>query len=97
MSEDKKSEVHPIVKRALEMALETFGQIVIDDYAVEELQELLKQYYGKPDLINAVVSLINLAGALEKEGSPAAAIQIIKVFTIASDALKEVKKKTKPE
>ena len=35
MSTDKKSAAHPIVERALVMAVESFGQLVIDDYAVE--------------------------------------------------------------
>ncbi len=92
MSEDKKGEIHPIVKEALEMAQETFGQLVFDDYAVEQLQDLLKQYFGKPALINAVVSLINLAKIFDDQGSSSAAIQIIKVVCIAAEPLKEVKK-----
>ena len=92
MSTDKKGEVHTIVERALEMAVENFGVLVIDDYAVEQLQELLEQYFGKPELIGAVVSLINLAGVFEKQGSSSAALQIIKVVCIAADPLKEVKK-----
>lgn len=94
MSTDKKGEAHPIVERALEMAVENFGQLVIDDYAVEQLQELLEQYFGKQELIGAVVNLINLAGIFEKQGSPSAAIQIIRVVTIAADALKDIKKES---
>jgi len=74
MSEDQKSKVHPIVERALEMAYKGGEPVEFDDYAVEQLQELLRQHFGKPDLLKAVVELINLAGVLEEKGCHSASI-----------------------
>ena len=93
MTVDKKKELHPIVERAFEFAREGFEPVVFDDYAVEQLQEILKQSFGKPDLVNAVVDLINLAGILKEEKkSPKAAMQLIRVVVIAAEALEELKK-----
>ncbi len=92
MNHEKKGEVHPIVERALKMAQYGFEPVEFDDYAIEQLQELLKEYFGKPDLLKAVVDLINLAGILDEQGSHSACIKLMKVVTIAVDALKEVNK-----
>jgi len=89
MSEDQKSKVHPIVERALEMAYKGVEPVEFDDYAVEQLQELLRQHFGKPDLLKAVVELINLAGVLEEKGCHSASMKLIIVVSIATDALKE--------
>ena len=93
MTVNNKRKPHPIVERALEFAREGFEPVEFDEYAVEQLQEILKQSFGKPDLIDAVVDLINLAGILkDEEKSPKAAIQLMRVVTIAAEALKELKK-----
>lgn len=89
MSKDQKKKVHPIVEKALEMAYKGLDPVEFDDYAVEQLQELLKQHFGKPDLLKAVVDLINLAGVLEEQGCHSASMKLIKVVSIAADALKE--------
>jgi len=68
MTEDKKRKVHPIAERALEMATPGIDTIEFDDYAVEQIQDLLKERFGKPDLINAVLDLLNLATILDKQG-----------------------------
>jgi len=88
----KKGKVHPIVERALEMAQHGFEPVEFDDYAVEQLQELLKERFGKPDLLKAVVDLINLAGVLDEQGSHSACMKLMKVVSIAADALKEASK-----
>lgn len=90
MSEEKKREPHPIVKQALDMATEGFEPIELDDYAVEQLEELLRKYFGKEELFNAVIDLINLAALLEKEGSPKAAVKLMGVAIIATDELKKL-------
>ncbi len=87
----KKGKVHPIVERALEMAQHGFEPVEFDDYAVEQLQELLKERFGKPDLLKTVVDLINLAGVLVEQGSHSACINLMKVVVIATDALKEAR------
>lgn len=94
MSEDKKKEVHPIVKRALEIVYKGFDSIKFDDYAIEELQEMLKQYFGKPELRKAVIDLINLAGVLDEQGSHSASMKLMKVVSTAGDAFKALNEKT---
>jgi hypothetical protein len=93
MTVNKKKDPHPIVKKAFEFAREGFEPIEIDNYAVEQLQEILKQSFGKPDLVTAVVDLINLAGILREENSPTAAMQLIRVVVIAAKELEKLKKK----
>ena len=94
MSEDKKKEVHPIVKRALEIAYNGFDSVKFDDYAIEELQEMLKQYFGKQELFKAVINLINLAGVLDEQGSHSASMKLMIVVSTAADALKALSEKT---
>ena len=94
MSEDKKKEVHPIVKRALEIAYKGFDSVKFDDYAIEELQEMLEQCFGKPELRKAVIDLINLAGILDEQGSHSASMKLILVVSTAADALKALNEKT---
>ena len=94
MSEDKKKEVHPIVKRALEIAYKGFDSVKFDDYAIEELQEMLEQCFGKPELRKAVIALINLAGILDEQGSHSASMKLIMVVSTAADALKALNEKT---
>ena len=94
MSEDKKKEAHPIVKKALEIAYKGFSGVEFDDYAIEELQEMLKQYSGKSELLNAVVALINLAGVLDEQGSRSASMKLMLVVSTAADALKALNEKS---
>ena len=89
MTEDKKRKIHPIAERALEMATPGIDTIEFDDYAVEQIQDLLKERFGKPDLINAVLDLLNLATILDKQGYHSAAIKIITAACYAADGLKK--------
>ena len=52
----------------------------------------MRQSFGKHDLDNAVIDLINLAGLLREQNSPKAAIQLIKVVAIAADELEKLNK-----
>jgi len=88
MSEENKRKIHPIAERALEMAIPGIEPIEFDDYAVEQIQDLLKQRFGKPDLLKAVLDLLNLATLLDKQGCHAAAIKIITAACYAADGLK---------
>ncbi|MFX1438118.1 MAG: hypothetical protein ACFFAA_13135 [Promethearchaeota archaeon] len=89
MDADQKDKVHPIVKKALEMAYKGVEPVEFDDYAVEQLQDMLRELFGKPDLLKAVVDLINLAGVLEQRGCHSASMKLIMVVSVAADALKE--------
>lgn len=95
MSEDQKKKLHPIVERALEMAYEGFEPIEFDDYAVEQLQDMLREYYGKQDLIQAIIELLNLAVLLDKQGCRSASLKMIIVATSATDALEDLNRKKK--
>ena len=88
MSENKKKEVHPIVTKALERAYKGFDSIKFDDYAIEELEEMLKQLFGKKELLTAVTDLINLAALLDEQGSHSASMKLMAVVSTAGDALK---------
>jgi hypothetical protein len=97
MCENKNKEVHPIVKKALEMAYQGFDNIDFDDYAIEELQEMLKQLFGKPELLKAVIDLINLAGLLDEQGSRSASMKLLIVISTAADALKALNERPKED
>ena len=94
MSEDKKKEVHPIVKKALEIAYKRSDSVNFDDYAIEQLQEMLKQLFGKKELLKAVIDLINLARVLDEQGSHSASMKLMVVVSTAGDALKALEEKT---
>ena len=95
MTEDQKKPLHPIVARALEMAYEGLEPIEFDDYAVEQLQDMLREYYGKQDLIQAIIELLNLAVLLDTQGCHSASLKMIIVATSATDALEDLNKKNK--
>jgi tellurite resistance protein len=93
MTEKDKKGHHPIVEKVLNLAYKGFEPVEFDDYAVEQIQDMLRERFGKPDLLQAVVDLINLASVLEDQGSPAAAMKLIIAVSIASDGLKDKKEK----
>ena len=94
MAEEKQNkEVHPIAKKALEMAYTGVEPIQFDDYAIEQLEDMLKDCFGKPDLLKAVIDLINLAGVLKEKGCNSASMKLIIVASTAADALKDQYKK----
>ena len=92
MSEEKKGKLHPIVERALEMVTPDIETIEFDDYAVEQIQDLLRERFGKPDLMNAVLELLKLATILDKQGHKSAAIKIIMAACSATDGLEKMKR-----
>ena len=91
MTEEKKKSHHPIVEKVLSLAYKGFEPVEFDDYAVEQIQDMLKERFGKPDLLQAVVGLINLASVLEDQGSPAAAMKLIVAVSIAGEFLKDLR------
>jgi len=89
---NQKGDVHPIAKKALEMAYTGIDPIQFDDYAIEQLEDMLKERFGKPDLLKAVVDLINLASILKEEGCDSASRKLVIVASTAADALQKQKK-----
>lgn len=92
MTEDQKKPLHPIVARALEMAYEGLEPIEFDDYAVEQLQDMLQEYHGKQDLVEAVIELLRLFSILKEKGCNSASLKILLVISSAADALEDFKK-----
>lgn len=93
MTEDQKKPTHTIVVRALELASVGIDPVEFDNYAVEQLQDMLREYFGKQDLVQAVEELITLACFLDVEkGCHSASKQIIKVVNSATDALEALVK-----
>ena len=92
MSKEKKGKLHPIVERALEMVTPDIETLEFDDYAVEQIQDLLRELFGKPDLMNAVIELLKLATVLDKQGHNSAAIKIITAACVATEGLKKEKR-----
>ena len=95
MTEDQKRQIHPIVERAMGMVYKGVEPIEFDDYAVEQLQDLLREYFGKQELVQAVQDLIKLAYFLDKTGCHSASKKIIKVVESATEALNALKNKEK--
>lgn len=91
VEENQGRKVHPIVKKALEMAYTGVEPIQFDEYAIEQLEDMLIDSFDKPDLLKAVVDLINLAGILEKKGCHTASMKLIILASTAADALQKQK------
>jgi hypothetical protein len=87
MVEDKNKKVHPIVEKVLELAYQGFKSIEFDDYAIEQIEDLLKQYVGTPELFKAVVDLLNLANLLDKEGSHSASLKLLNAICSIAEYL----------
>ena len=92
MNQDKRRELHPNVRDALELAYEGAEPIAFAEWAVDEIKQSLAQYFGQPELFNAVANLIELGVVLGENGSPTTALQIIEVITTAANALTELNK-----
>ena len=97
MSEETKKKLHPIVEDALELAHEGVEPIAFADWAIDELKQSLAEYFGKPELVAAVASLLELGVVLGEKGCPNAAIQIIEVVTHATEALHDLAENKKSE
>jgi hypothetical protein len=86
---DKIKEIHPLVEKALSLAHEGLDPIEFDDYAVEQIHNMIKQHFGKPDLKKTIVDLINLAAVLEERGCHSASLKLIIAVSIAGDFFKQ--------
>ena len=88
MNEDQKKQTHPIIIKALELASKGIDPVEFDNYAVEQLQDMLKEYFGKPNPIQAVEALITVAFFLDTEkGCHSASKKILKVLESATEPL----------
>ena len=88
MNEDQKGQTHPIVIRALELASKGIDPVEFDNYAVEQLQDMLREYFGKRNLVQAVEALLTLACFLDiKKGCHSASMKIIEVVNSATKGL----------
>jgi hypothetical protein len=87
--------VHYIVKKALEIAYTGVEPIQFDDYAMEQLEDMLTAHFDKSDLLKAVIKLISLADILEKKGCHTASMKLIIVASTAADALQKHKNNDK--
>lgn len=96
MTEDHKEQTHPLVIRALELAYVGIDPVEFDNYAVEQLQDMLKDYFGKPDLGPAVEALLTLACFLDtKKGCHSASMKLIEVVKISTQAVEDLVNKIK--
>jgi hypothetical protein len=93
MTTEKKREVHPIIREALELAHIGAEPVEFSFEALDILRQSLAECFGQPSLFDAVVDLLNLAGILEQEGAHTAALEIIELVATAADALQEVTKR----
>jgi hypothetical protein len=91
MTENQKKKLHPIVEKALNMAYVGVEPIQFDDYAIEQLEDMLKEYYGKQGLPDAILELIRLSVVLDEKGCKSAAMKILLVATSAADELEKLK------
>ena len=99
MTEDQKKLAHPIIERALKLAYKgVIDTIEFDNYAVEQLQDKLKDYFGKQELVDAVKELVNLACFLDvKMKCHSASMKILEVVASTTEEIKTLvnKKETK--
>lgn len=96
MTEEKKKPLHPLIERALGMGHEGVEPFELDDYAVEQLEDLLSEYFGTQGLVEAVLELLRLAVVLDEKGCKRASVQILVVASTAADALLELNKENIP-
>ena len=90
MTTEKKHEVHPIVREALELAHVGEEPVEFSFEALDILRQSLAENFGQPSLFTAVVDLLNLAGILEQEGAHTASLEIIELVATAADPLQEL-------
>jgi len=89
MSDNNKN-IHPLIEKALQLALSDDKNIIFSEDAVNELKRLLEQYFGKPTLPEAVIELLKLVSVLNDHGHESAALSIIEVVCSAADAMEEL-------
>ena len=82
---------HPILDDVLKLALRIDDSIDFDDYAVEQIENLIKDYSKKPDFSKALNDLITFAYFLEKEQKNYdASAKVMKALENVRDFLKSL-------
>lgn len=92
MTTEKKHEVHPIIREALELAHVGAEPVEFSFEALDILRQSLAECFGQPNLYTAVVDLLNLSGILEQEGAHTASLEIIELVATAAEALQKLTK-----
>ena len=77
---DKNYGHHPIIDDVLKLAYKIDDSINFDDYAVEQIEEIIIRYSQKPDFFNAIEDLIKFAYFLDMEKSHIASSKIMKAL-----------------
>ena len=86
---------HPIVTKVLEVAHKGLEPIELDEYAIEQIEDQLKESVGEPDLADAILDLINLAYFFDKNGSHSASMKLMHVIEIMKDDIEDLLDKDK--
>jgi uncharacterized protein YpuA (DUF1002 family) len=82
---------HPILDDVLKLALRIDESINFDDYAVEQIENLIKDYSKKPDFSRALNDLITFSYFLEKEQKNYdASAKVMNALENVSDFLKSL-------
>nr|MDO8110839.1 hypothetical protein [Candidatus Sigynarchaeota archaeon] len=88
-----KREVHPIVKEALDLAVQGETEPVeFTEEGIARLTESFQNLFGRPELFNAVIDLLNLSNTLDGYGSKKASLALLNMVCTAADALRENEK-----
>jgi hypothetical protein len=87
---EKKYKYHPIIDEVLKLAYQTDKSIEFDDYAVEQIEDIIIKYSQKPDFFNAIEDLIKFAYFLDMEKSHIASSKIMKALENQIDLLKSL-------
>jgi len=105
VSESKKQ--HPIVEKVLSslrmdpkyknMGMPDPEVLYLNDGALRTIQEEFEKYFDSDELTTAIVSLLELANALDGEGHNEVAIDLIRIVVTGNEALKKRSKLKKPE
>ena len=90
---EKEKKAHPIVEKAVSLSYMGSKTLEFDDYAVEQIEDLLKEYYGTPELKVAIQELLKLGVVLNERGSSAAALKVFEAITSAKEALDDLVKR----
>ena len=85
---EKKSKNHPIINEVLNLAYQINNSIEFEDYAVEQIEELIIKYSQEPDFFNAIEDLIKFAYFLDTEKSHIASTRIMNALENQIDLLK---------
>jgi hypothetical protein len=85
---EKKYKHHPILDEVLKLAYQTDNSFELDEYAIEQIEEIIIKYSEKPDFFNAIEDLIKFAYFLDMEKNHNASAKIMKAIENQTELLK---------